>query len=341
MTQGSPFRVALPTEEHSVSNKVAIIGTGTIGLGWAVTFSRAGWSVVLMDQDIDVTNKAKLRAEQIIASQKACLIDEGLESQTSITCSCDVSAAVTGANLIIEAVPEVLAIKQGVLKEIERFADPETIIGSSTSAILPSSIAANMTHPERFIVTHPFNPSYLIPVVEVVPAVQTAQNVVDITCNILTSLGMRPVSVLLEIEGFVANRLQCAIVNESINLVSNGVASVEDVEACITDCLGLRWAVYGPLSTMHNNAVGGFAEYAGKFGSSYSLLGEQLDLGATWSDEVIGEIDRQLTCGSEGLTRKQELKLRDEAVQAIIACKQSIKQSLEDVRQQNKKVEND
>jgi 3-hydroxyacyl-CoA dehydrogenase len=299
--------------------KAAIIGAGVIGQGWAVTLLKYGWSVSLYDADRQASQVCLKEAEAAI--RRISAPDDGPLGKVQVVPN--LKEALAGAEIAIEAVPENLDLKQQVLADMECHASTALLIASSTSALLPTALARQMQHPERFVVAHPFNPSYLLPVVELVSGERTDPALADQVARILESLGRRVVRVRSEIDGFIGNRLQAAVVNEAMNLVRLGAASPEDIDACISHGLALRWAFFGPFETMDMNAREGFREYASKFGNAYTQLGRQLGVGESWRPDDVLAIDAALH-RSDAASPEDRLIRRDRALMALERVKREL-----------------
>jgi 3-hydroxybutyryl-CoA dehydrogenase len=220
--------------------RAAVLGAGVMGRNIARVLLRGGHQVALYS-----------RTEQT-------LLDAGRslerEAAAQIAYTTSIGEASAGAKLIIESVPESLAVKILVLREVESAAPAQAVIGSNTSSLPLARLAEALTEPERFLGLHWFNPAHLIPLVEVVPIEQTDPDVVSWSMALLTELGKRPLALPRPIEGFLANRLQYALIREALQLVQDGFATPEQIDAVMTDCLGLRWAVLGP---MHSTDLAG------------------------------------------------------------------------------------
>jgi 3-hydroxybutyryl-CoA dehydrogenase len=169
------------------------------------------------------------------------------EAAAQIAYTTSIGEAAAGAELILESVPESLALKAEVLREAETAAPAHAAIGSNTSSLPLDRLAEVLARPERFLGVHWFNPAHLIPLVEVVPTERTDPELVDWAVDLLTELGKRPLPLARAIEGFVANRLQYALIREALEIIRDGVATPEQIDAVLTDCLGLRWSVLGPM----------------------------------------------------------------------------------------------
>jgi carnitine 3-dehydrogenase len=229
---------------------VAVIGTGVIGAGWAARCLAAGLDVCAFDPAPD--GEAKLRAA--VENAWPSLSRRGLGAGASLErlrYTQSLADCVRDADFIQESAPEREALKQGLLAEIDRAARPQTIIASSTSGFLPTKLQALCTIPARLIVGHPFNPVYLLPLVEVVAGEKTTERTVSDTQSFYRSIGMRPLRLRMEIEGFIADRLMEALWREALWLVNDGVATTEEIDAAIVYGCGLRWSLMGTFLTFH------------------------------------------------------------------------------------------
>jgi 3-hydroxybutyryl-CoA dehydrogenase len=171
------------------------------------------------------------------------------EAAAQIAYTTSIGEAAGGSELIIESVPESQSLKVEVLRQAETGAPAQAVIATNTSSLSLDRLAEALARPERFLGLHWFNPAHLIPLVEVVPTERTDPSVVEWSGTVLSDLGKRPLVLSRAIEGFVANRLQYALIREALQLVHDGVATPEQIDAVLTDCLGLRWAVIGPMQS--------------------------------------------------------------------------------------------
>ena len=228
--------------------RVAVIGGGVIGSGWAARFSENGAAVSVYDPAPNAQQKLDVVLENAEhAYSKLTMAPRANKGAVRLVGAID--EAVRDAELIIEAVPEDLALKKSVYADIEKFASQRAIIASSTSGILPSDLQSEMTHPERLLVGHPFNPVYLLPMVELVGGKDTDAAVIKRASEIYSGLGMRPLHLKKEIEAFVADRLMEAVWRESLWLVKDGIATTEELDDAIRFGFGLRWAQMGLFET--------------------------------------------------------------------------------------------
>jgi L-gulonate 3-dehydrogenase len=272
---------------------VAIIGAGSIGVAWALVFAMAGMSVRLQDPD-----EARRRAApEELASKAEALIDAGLFSGAAddiarrVSVTGDLDAALADAIHVQENAPERLEIKQALFETFARRAPPDATLASSSSAIVASAFAPKGAGRERCMVVHPGNPPFLLRVVEVVPAPFTAPASVDAVEALLRRACMLPVRLGREVEGFVFNRLQGAVLREAYCLVRDGVIGVEDLDAVMTEGLGLRWSVIGPFETVDLNTRGGVAAHAAKMGPAYARMGAERGQNDPWTADLVSRVE--------------------------------------------------
>ena len=236
-------------EPHAVRH-VAVLGAGTIGASWTALFLARGLAVRVYDP----AEGTEELVRAFIARAWPALERLGLGSHADpsrFTVHAEPAAAVEGAELVQENGPENLATKRALYAQIDDALDPDAVVASSTSGLMPSALQEGRAGPERYVVGHPFNPPHLIPLVEVVGGRATDPAVVDWTAAFYRALGKRPIRLQREVPGHVANRMQAALYREAIHLVLEGVASIEDVDAAIASGPGLRWALMGPHMAHH------------------------------------------------------------------------------------------
>lgn len=249
-------------------DRIAVVGAGLIGRAWSIVFARAGMPVRLWDKVPGVAGSAMATIRDRLADLHAAgLVSEAPEAIAArITPCATLAECVEGAAHVQENGPERLAPKQELFAELDRLCPPEVVLASSTSGIPASEFTGNLAGRGRCLVAHPVNPPYLVPLVELVGAPWTDPAVVARTRALMERVGQVPVTAFKETRGFVLNRLQAALVAEAFRMVRDGVMSVADVDACVKDGLGLRWAFMGPFETIDLNAPGGVADYAERFG---------------------------------------------------------------------------
>ena len=225
-----------------------VIGAGVIGSGWIARFLLNGIDVAVYDPSKDApknVNKVIQNAERAYTQ----LLTSDLPNRGNLTFVNSVSDVSKSADIIIEAVPERLSVKQSVYDEIELSTNHNVIIASSTSGILPSDLQAKMKHPERLIVAHPFNPVYLLPLVEIVGGSKTSTELIEKASSVFTSIGMFPLHIKKEIPAFIGDRLLESVWREALWLVNDDVATTEEIDDVIRFGFGLRWAQMGLFET--------------------------------------------------------------------------------------------
>ena len=230
------------------NKRVAIIGGGVIGGGWAARFLVNGWAVVVYDSAAEAKT-AVMHTVQNAADAYAKLFAHPSLPIMQPQFVDSVAAAVAAADVIVESVPERADIKQKVYAEIEAAAAVDCLITSSTSGLRPSVLQEKMKHPERFLVAHPFNPVYLLPLVELVGGQKTAAATIQKAAAMMTELGMQPLHIKKEIDAFIADRLLESVWREALWLVQDGVATTAEVDDAIRMGFGLRWAQMGLFET--------------------------------------------------------------------------------------------
>jgi len=274
---------------------IAISGAGSIGVSFGIVFARAGYLVRMWD----VEGTALARANQEFSAKVAQLARAGRLKESPeallarVTWHESLDEAVESAALVQECIPERLELKQRLLADLAVRAPADAVLASSTSAITPSALAEGSNVAGRILVGHPANPPWLLPVIEVVPSPRTDPTYIERACDIYKRGGLTPVVVRREIEGFVFNRLQGALLREAYCLVRDGVVSVAEVDAIVTLGLGRRWGVVGPFETADLNTRGGIASHARKMGPAYARMGAERGQNDPWTEALVAEVTRQ------------------------------------------------
>ncbi|MEO0419439.1 MAG: 3-hydroxyacyl-CoA dehydrogenase [Pseudomonadota bacterium] len=267
------------------SATIACIGVGNIGRAWAISFARGGCDVRLYDNDSgNLERSLKHIAASLRDLAEAGLIDDPALIERRITMVSDLKDAVSGCTYIQECIVENLGVKQKLFEELDILCSPETIIASSSSEFMASQLIARVKNEARVLVAHPFNPPYLIPLVEIAGHSATSDDVIMRTRVLLESIGMSPVVVRKEIKAFLLNRLQAAVVAEALHLVGEGYCSATDLDRAMSEGLGLRWAFMGPFQTGHLNASGGYRDYMrdDSYGGTFRRMIGDLDINSDW-----------------------------------------------------------
>lgn len=268
---------------------VAIIGTGLIGQSWAISFARAGCRVRLFDDMPGVAAAALETIEKTLAGPAAGNLPPDVRLNAVLArleCADTLDQAVKGVCHVQECTPERIDVKQSVFAALDKKTGPDAVIASSTSALLPSSFMTGLPGSHRCLVAHPLNPPHLIPAVELVPSPETSPASVTATASLLKSINQKPFVVSREIEGFIMNRLQGALLDEAFLLVARGFASVEDVDTAMRDGLARRWLFMGPFETIDLNAPGGVASFIERYGPAYAEIGRERPSREAWSGQL-------------------------------------------------------
>lgn len=269
--------------------KVAIIGAGLIGQSWAITFARGGYTVALHDHDRGVTARAIEAIPDAVEALSALDLLSGQDAEDVIARvygEDNLGDAVSRAVHVQENAPEDLDTKRAVFAALDEAADPGAVIASSTSALLPSAFTDGLSGAARCLVAHPLNPPHLIPAVELVPGPNTSAETVARTRALMVSIGQSPIETTREVEGFIMNRLQGAILDEAFALVERGLASPDDVDTAMRDGLARRWIFMGPFETIDLNAPGGIADFMDRYGPAYSTIGRDRPTRPAWNGDL-------------------------------------------------------
>ncbi len=231
----------------------------------------------------------------------------------------------TGVELVQECVPERLDLKHETLSAIDAAAPTDALVASSTSGFTPTDLAAGLQHPERLVVGHPFNPVYLLPLVEVVGGEQTSLGTLDRAMAVYADLGMKPLHVRVEIDAFIADRLLEAVWREAIWLVNDGIATTEEIDDAIRYGFGLRWAQMGLFETYRTaGGAGGMRHFLGQFGPALEWPWSKLTDTPEWTDELVETIAGQSDDQSGGRTISELLGERDRNLVAILLALEGV-----------------
>ena len=243
--------------------RIACVGAGLVGQGWAALFALNGYPVVLEDLTEEKLDEAVARVEAHMRFLCEVGLGEDVDAALGrIETTMSLADAVADADYVQESVFESYDVKKAVYAKMDEAAPGEAILASSTSGLLMTEIQKAVgRHPERCIVAHPWNPTHLVPLVELSPGEQTSEETTQRTYALMESIGKVPVVLKKEVPGFIANRLSVALWREALNLVDKGVASVEDVDRAVRAGPGIRWAIMGPYLTYHLGGGSGGIEY--------------------------------------------------------------------------------
>ena len=284
-TPATPAPVSPDFPDFDAIDTITCVGAGTIGGGWAAYFLAQGYRVKIWDPAPDAGEKFNrlLDAAWPALAELDMVADA---DRTAWSMHTDLAEAVAGTGFVQESAPEDLALKRGLLAQIDEVCPPDIVISSSTSGYSMTEMATEAAHPERLVVGHPFNPPYLIPLVEVVGGQSTSGAAVDWAADFFTHIGKSVIRMDREVPGFIANRLQEAQWREALYMVDQGEATVEQIDRSITDGPGLRWPFQGPMLTFHlAGGEGGMAHMLDHFGPS---------LKSPWTRLTAPELSQQL-----------------------------------------------
>ena len=296
---------------------LAVIGTGVIGAGWAVRALAHGRDVVAWDPAPGW--QAGLRAA--VENAWPALEELGLHagaSQDRLHCADSLGEACEAADFVQENAPEQMELKRSLHSGLDAATADHVVIASSTSGLLPTEMQSRCRHPERLVVGHPFNPVYLLPLVEVLGGKRTASQSIDRAMAFYTDIGMHPLRVRKEIEGFLSDRLQEALWRELLHLVNDDVASTEELDAAIVYGPGLRWACMGTCLAFHMaGGEQGMHHFMKQFGPALKLPWTRLEA-PELTDELIGKMAAGTRQQAAGRTVRELERLRDECLIAIM-----------------------
>jgi carnitine 3-dehydrogenase len=297
---------------------VALLGGGVIGGGWAARFLLNGVDVRLYDPD---PGAERIVGEVLANARRAYgrLTLAPLPAEGRVTFAATPEEAVDGAAFVQESVPEREDLKRDLLARASRAADPDAIIASSTSGLLPSRLQAGMAHPERMTVGHPFNPVYLLPLVELCGGDQTAPGTLERAAAVYRAVGMRPLVLRREIDGFVADRLLEALWREALWLVADDVATVDEIDDAIRFGAGLRWAVMGTFLTYRiAGGEAGMRHFMAQFGPALQLPWSKLADVPELTDALLDKLVAQSDDQAAGRSIRDLERLRDDCLVSIM-----------------------
>ena len=303
---------------------VAVIGAGLIGRSWAMVFARAGWTVRITDP-----NAAALKAvPRLVRASLADLAKHGLAADpraaaNRIIPARTIAEAASGADFAQECGPETIADKIAIFEELDTAAPPRAILASSSSAIAASKFTAALRGRSRCLVAHPVNPPHLVPIVELSPAPWTSRRTVAAARKIYERIGQVPILVKKEIEGFILNRLQGALLAEAFRLVGAGYVSAADLDKTIKDGLGLRWSFMGPFETIELNAPRGIPDYCARYTGFYKRLQAAPATPEVYETRNTDQVIRSWGTPLGDLRHAAKTRWRDQRLAALVAHKRA------------------
>ncbi len=303
---------------------VAVVGAGLIGRAWAMVFARAGWRVRLYDNSDAQLQAARRFVGDSLAEQATygLAADPGAAS-ARIEYVPDLVNAVAGVDWVQENLPEIVDVKREVFSALDTNAPADAILASSTSAIPASHFTESLAGRARCLVAHPVNPPHLVPIVELCGAPWTAQATLARAQTVYAEIGQVPIVVRRELDGFVLNRLQGALLSEAMRLVGEGYVSPEDLDKTIRDGLGLRWAFMGPFATIELNAPGGVVDYCERYSAFFRRLAADPARPAVWEAANAATVGVALGRAYSQAEREERTRWRDRRLMALVAHKKA------------------
>ncbi|MEZ5924076.1 MAG: 3-hydroxyacyl-CoA dehydrogenase NAD-binding domain-containing protein [Hyphomicrobiaceae bacterium] len=297
------------------TKKVAVLGAGLIGAGWAARLSFAGYEVGFYDPVAAV----EPRAREVIGRGHAALAAlAGSREPSPIRFTTELERALDGACFVQEAAPEREDVKRTLFTSVSAALDSDVVIASSSSAFLPTKLQNGMTHPERILIGHPFNPVYLIPLCEIVPGIATSPAAVESAKTFYEAVGMHALVMQKEIDAYIANRLQEALWTEALHLIDQGIATAGQIDDAVNYGPGLRWAIMGTFLTFHlGGGAGGMRHFVEHFGPSLENPNCFMK-GPKITPELIEKIASQTEAKADGRSIAELESLRDRALVAIL-----------------------
>lgn len=299
-------------------HKVGLLGGGVIGAGWAARFALNGIDVTVFD--IDPQSSRKLQKILDNARRAYSLLElPPLAKEGSVQIVGEIESAVADADFVQESLPEREALKTDVLATASRVARPDIVIASSTSGLLPTKLQSSMAHPRRFVVAHPFNPVYLMPLVEICPGNKTDVDACETAESFYRSVGMKPIRLRKEIDAFIADRLMEALWREALWLVHDDIATVEEIDDAIRYGPGLRWALMGSFMVYRmGGGEAGMRHFLSQFGPSLQWPWTKLTDVPDLDNALIEKISAQSDAQARGRSIGDLERLRDEGLVSVI-----------------------
>jgi 3-hydroxyacyl-CoA dehydrogenase len=276
----------------------------------------------LTDSDADQVARARtFIAASLDEQQQYGLVTDPRATRGRIECVTSIESALAGADWVQENLPEKVEIKREVFVLLDRCARPDAVLASSTSAIPVSRFTEALAGRARCLVAHPVNPPHLVPIVELCGAPWTAPETIERAQRVYASVGQAPIVVRRELDGFVLNRLQGALLSEAMRLVGEGYVSADDLDKTVRDGLGLRWSFLGPMATIELNAPGGVADYCARYGDFYRRLAADPAAPDVWDADNAGRVAAALGAPRSAEAREARTRWRDRRLMALVAHK--------------------
>jgi len=299
--------------------RAAVVGTGTMGPGIGAVLARAGIATALYDVSAEALEQAQAGVQ--LAGGVLDRLEAPKTEGGSVRFDTDLGAALDGADVVLEAVPEKLELKHEVFAEFEQHVADDAILASNTSGIPITKIAAVCAHPERVVGMHWSNPPHLIPMIEVIPGEQTDQRVVDDASELIRSFGYHPV-VEKEVPGFVENRILYAILRECLDLVDRGIIDPEGLDLNVRWGIGYKLAVIGPMELLDMAGLDIYNAVGSYLNQDLSTSG---DVSSTIRDRIAeGKLGMKTGSGIYDYTPEQIIELRAQRAAKLVAVRKAL-----------------
>ncbi len=277
------------------NRKIACVGSGVIGRGWATGFASAGFEVSLYDISGDALKHAMIAIECSLEDlQKAGMIISADDTIALIKPTLSLAEAVLDAGYVQESVFEDIKAKREVYEALDQHIGADTVVGSSVSGLPASAFMGGLSISPRCLVMHPTTPPYLAPLTEVFCTPWTSDEALQLAEEIMAEVGQVTVRINKEVDGYVLNRIQAAVVGEALHLVGEGVITAADLDKVLVHGLAMRWSFMGPFLTGHLNAANGYRDYMTRYGDCYKRWGKDLRVDYDWNMDVIDQVHASL-----------------------------------------------
>ncbi len=312
-------RFSLASETH---NRVVILGAGFIGISFAAVLADNGWHVTLVDPDPQRRDAASDGLRQQVEAMALAKLDKRLGGTVDVSGSAETALEQTA--IVIECGPENLEFKRKIFAQLLSATGAETLLVTASSAIAISQIVTDTEQQSRCLVAHPVNPPAVLRLIELSPAPGTMPEAVQRAAALFTDAGFEPVILTQEIEGFILNRLQGAVLREAYRLVDEGTAKPDDIDKVMRLGLGPRWALSGPFETAELNTPGGIAAHAARMGPAYKRMGELRGETVNWSEALVARVAATRDAARGDVSIAERAAWRSNAVAKLVALRNQL-----------------
>jgi L-gulonate 3-dehydrogenase len=296
------------------ASRVACIGAGIIGSSWAVVFARAGCEVRVYDTSSSAMRAAFANIGRMLARLSSGTDRALVDCRRRIQAAPSLRAAVTDADFVQESIREDVGAKSAAFAELDALAPPNAVLASSTSEIPPSQFTERLVGRQRCLVAHPLNPPHVIPLVELCPSPWTSLSSLEAARRFFESIGQEPIVLRRELPGFIANRMQVAVIVEALRLVAEGYCKAEDLDRAMRRGLGMRWTLMGPLETGRLAASEGYAQFLKEYWRTLQNIAATLEPRYQPPSDTGDRIERELARSMPGVSSADQADWRDRSL---------------------------